>query len=309
MKIFKLTIESTMIFNLSVETYEDKTHRRAPYYTLDKGKPAYFAVCPGCNNPIKLVNLYDKKVINEDKTPQPLHARHRKGNVPNIAGYSQEKYDNCPLRKKNLFGNKIKEPNPEIRDKILELVLDYPDILHRHIKDITNINFSTRQFISMVVKFIETKGYYYQSINEFNLPYGFLYMQHSIRIINQYVKKDGDQTIPLTNTINKSTYFRINNNQIIKLDDIKFAEISCYFTKHRKIKYSNETVEFRITESKDNKTKVLLKETLQMNQSDYINELYKTKQEEKEYPTSSKINNRNKLKNDIQKVLEQRNLL
>lgn len=306
MKIFKLTTESTKVFNLTVENYEDKTHRRVPYYAIEKGEPVYYAVCPGCNNPIKMVNLYDEKIINEDKTPQSLHARHRKGNVPNIAVYSQEQYDNCPLRKKNLFGSKVKEPNQEIRNNIFKLVLDYPDILHRHVKDITNINFSVRQFILMIIKFIEEKGYHYQCINEFNLPYGFIYMQHSMRIINQYVKKENEQKFPLTKSINKSAYFKINNNQILKLDSVKYAEISCYFTKHRKTKYLNETVEFRITESKDKKTKILLEETLQISQTKYINDINNAKQEEKKHHKNDK---RDILKNEIQKILLQKNLL
>lgn len=119
-----------------------------------------------------------------------------------------------------------------------------------------------------------------------------------MRIINQYVKKEKEQTFLLTENI--------NNNQILKLDNIECSEISCYFTKHRKIMYSNETVEFRITESKDKKIKILLKEILQIGQSNYINDINKAKQEEKEHYENDK---RDILKNEIQKILKQKNSL
>lgn len=308
MKIFKLTTDSTTVIDLTVENYETATHRREPYYAMEKGEEVHFAVCPGCNNPIKLVNLYDGEIVDENNNSQPLHARHRKGNVNKIATYNKEKYLKCSLSGKNYFSRKTLEHNLEKRNEILNLVLSYPDILYQFVKDITSINFSRRKFVDMIIYFIETKKYYYKGLSPFNLPYGFLYMLNSIRIIKQYIKDNSHQTNELQKSIAESNYFTLCNNQIQKLKsmEFEFVAIDFYLTKHRTDENLNQTVEFRLTETKDKKTNVLFKNTIYINQRDYINAINDAKQREETAEEENK--KRSELKNMIRTKMEEKNL-
>ncbi|CAJ1315721.1 hypothetical protein [Paenibacillus nuruki] len=62
MKIFKISQESNIIHELTVTNFENLTHKREPYFIKEE-KMKYYAVCPSCNNPIQIINLYPQKKL------------------------------------------------------------------------------------------------------------------------------------------------------------------------------------------------------------------------------------------------------
>ncbi|KFN01173.1 hypothetical protein D0U04_07135 [Bacillus clarus] len=271
MDIFKLTTESNKVFPITVEIYEHYTDKREPYYYKDKKEMKYFAVCPGCNNPSKLVNLYIDKTLDKSLKKQNTHARHYKHNVKGLANYSQEAYDNCPLSNPDSFSTCDKRKDKEKNNELLKLIKLYPDIIYDFVREITGINFSYKKFNEMLDNFMKTEGYYYKYINKFNLPYGFFYMQKSIGLYMQYVFIDSHYAQEIIDSIRKSKYFVVNNENQIIPSTTDYVEIECYLTKHRIKNKSEETIELRIMESKENKKNLVYKKEMPVNKVDFIN--------------------------------------
>ena len=274
MKIFKLTTESQTVLDLNekhwkstVDCYEKETHKRSPYYCNKKEKTRHFAVCPGCNNPVQIINLYD------DGTQSP-HAKHQGHSILGIAMYSQEKYDTCELRQRTPFSDTEKNRGTEKSNEILRLIREYPDILYKHIRNIMGINFSRRIFEHMIDNFLHAEGHCYKYINKFNLPFAFLYMQKSTRIINQHILKNHDHSKEIVDNINNSKYFTVAKHKIEAKNPKGdgFVEIDFYLTKH-KVSSEVNRITLRITESKNRKIGVIFEKEIEINQSDYMNDI------------------------------------
>ncbi|PEM15265.1 hypothetical protein COI51_12735 [Bacillus toyonensis] len=281
MKVFKLTTESHALLDLNEQSwettiayYEKETHKRAPYYCDLKKKTRYFAVCPGCNNPVQLVNLYVNKKLPDNEKKQSPHAKHQPHSVIGIATYYQEKYDTCELRQRTPFSDTEKRTGTDVPNEILQLIQRYPDILYKHIRKIIGINFSRRVFERMIDNFLRANGHCYKRINKFNLPYAFLYMQKSTRIINQHITEGHAYQKEIIDCIQNSKYFTVSDNKITpinpKVDG--FVEIDFYLTKH-KITPIKNMITLCITESKGGEVDSLLEKEFPVNESDYINDI------------------------------------
>ena len=59
-------------YDLTRENYIAKTHKRFPFYQNPKRyQNPYFAICPACNNPIQIINLFGKQ-YEEEQTRNSL---------------------------------------------------------------------------------------------------------------------------------------------------------------------------------------------------------------------------------------------
>ena len=46
-------------YELTRNEYINRTHKKFPFYQdVKKYKTPYFAICPACNNPIQIINLF-----------------------------------------------------------------------------------------------------------------------------------------------------------------------------------------------------------------------------------------------------------
>ena len=101
MKIFKLKVGSSKIYELNKNIFELQTKQKKPYYTFNNSnEQIQYAVCPACDNPIQIIGLY-KKLKNTDK-PYGRHCIH---SVARLAEYNQQAYDFCPYSKKSFNVN------------------------------------------------------------------------------------------------------------------------------------------------------------------------------------------------------------
>lgn len=272
MNIFKLTTDSEKIFNLTLENYVNSTHKKEPYFHTGE-KTRYFAVCPGCNNPVQIYNLYVNKNLDENKNKQSLHARHYSNNVVGLAMYNQEKYNNCYLSDPHSFSSDAKHKNKEKCNELLTLIKKNPDTLYKFIRKIASINFPYPLFDAMIKNFMKSEGYYYKYINKFNLPYGFLNMQKSINLYNQYLYKYGDHLNEVRESIQNSDHYQIVNDQI-KKKTLEFVELDFYLTNHRIKNKSEETIELRIVESVEGRKNIIFKKVIPINKFDFMNQIF-----------------------------------
>ena len=76
---------------LTEENYLKVTGKVKPYCKLDDDSGNY-AVCSACDNPMQIIGLF-KSTSEAGRKP---YGRHNKGDVPELAGYNEDDYLDCP---------------------------------------------------------------------------------------------------------------------------------------------------------------------------------------------------------------------
>ncbi|AFU17041.1 hypothetical protein MC28_C093 (plasmid) [Bacillus thuringiensis MC28] len=292
MNIFKLKTDSNEIFKLTVYNYENQTHKKSPYYDMSGKEGRYYAVCPSCNNPIQIYKLY------KDTTEgQGLHARHFGKSIRGLAVYNEERYLACELSNPESFGGETKRKNKEKSNELLTLIKEYPDVLFNEIRKISGIGFSYKKFDTMLKHFMKSEGYYYNAINKFNLPYGFLYMQKSINLYRGFLHKYSPHVNEIKEAIQNSKYHTVIEEEIKKnIED--YAALDFYLTNHS-VKGTEETIELRIVESAEDYENIIFRKKIPVDKFSFMNKVSKLKDR------SSENKDQEKWRQKLQAIVEE----
>lgn len=90
------------IYKVSMKNFIDATGIRAPYYkrTEIKGKvhESGYALCPGCGNPVHVVNLFNNT---KKRKKKKAHTRHQRSSIKGLTSYNAAAYATCPYASKN----------------------------------------------------------------------------------------------------------------------------------------------------------------------------------------------------------------
>lgn len=277
MKIIKLKPEDNEHFKLTVAQYENKTHKAYPYFQQHGKDIKHYAICPACNNPVIIINLYVDKRLDENANKMPLHARHIREDIDGIAKYNQENYDDCPFSNPNSFSKSGKRENKDKKNEILSIIKEFPEALLKNIREFTKINWSEEKFDEMLSNFMSMEGYYYRYVNKFNLPYSFFNMQKSIQISYQYLAQYQSKSLEKA-IISKSKLFTIKNGRIVRREGINgYVTISAYFANHR-FSQESEFIDYIITEKLGNESEmVIFQEVLEIDHEKFLNSINKIK--------------------------------
>jgi len=276
MDIFK-TKDNNKIIPLNVQNYERSTNKEKPYFQKINNEMKYFAICPECENPITIVNLYVDKTIDSKKSQMVMHGRHMKKDVKGITDYDEDSYNECSLSNPESFSSTLKrKETSKTNNEIIQIIKDYPELLFSLIRNISGINISESLFKKMVTNFKASEGYMYKYVTKFNLPYSFINMSNNSSIKYQYIMQNKIGKEIATAINKKSRYFEIKNNQIkpIKLDaEYNDGEIGLYFSNH-KISLNDrksETIELIIKEKFKNKTNDIFMTKVLINKDLFLN--------------------------------------
>lgn len=233
MKYYKCTAESNDFNELSVSAFERDTNKKHPFYQAINHKTKHFAYCPGCSNPITIVNLYNDNSLDEDNNKQKLHGRHYPNSLSDFEKYNQEKYSTCPFAKPSSFSGKAKRGNGKESEELIDLITNHTETLYSFVRSILGISISHKLFGKMLDAFNKAEGVYFRHVNKFNLPYSFLYMSNNQNLYCQFIHKS-DKSFISKAILKNSEFFTVKNNQIIpKLKTGKFQNIEMYCTDHK----------------------------------------------------------------------------
>jgi hypothetical protein len=215
MDVFKLRPEDDGSIRLTDQNYRRATSNDEPWVTEKGGHPAHYAVCPNCDNPTVVVNLDANKTQGEDKRPQALHARHKKGDVAGVAKYNQDAYDNCFLANKHAFtGTPIKRKPGDLSHELLTILVEEADTVKSFMESVIGITIPEWLFKEILVKFVDQEGFLYRAIGKLNLPYAVLFMAKNQLVAPKrdacrIKKPQNGNSSPFVAAIEKSKYFEI----------------------------------------------------------------------------------------------------
>lgn len=156
------------LYGVSREEFVEATKEKPPYQNNGKnGKEAY-ALCPLCENPVKLLGVY--AILPK----QNSHARHYKNDVPGLAYYDEYKYLNCPYHRKNAdYVNEVRKPQDmtAVNIEILQLAHDYFDKCIYILKKVTGLSISNKLAEEIAMDYKAHPGYMTYDITRENVPY------------------------------------------------------------------------------------------------------------------------------------------
>ena len=240
MKVFKLRPEEDDCIALTDINYRRATSSDAPWVVSKNGKPAHYAVCPECSNPIIVIGLDADNRQDKNGKPLSLHARHCAGDVaPVVAHYHQDAYDNCPLANPKAFtGDPIKREPGAFSREILELLQNEADTVKSFMESSLGIILTDEVFQQIIEKFVAQEGYLYRSIGKLNLPYAVLFMAKNQTVAPKKkackLRSKGENS-PFKQAVLRSKYFEIDQSYHFikaKKDAPRGVRLNFFFDKH-----------------------------------------------------------------------------
>ncbi|MDO6534825.1 hypothetical protein [Alteromonas stellipolaris] len=179
MFVFKLKVGSTDFYKLEENLFTRITGKKFPYYVEYKDSVKHHAVCPACDNPLLIINLHvDREYEDEsgESKQAPLHARHIKYDVADLATYDEEAYIECPYANPSSSISPTKKKPGKASNEILQLIRIFPDAIALVLSKSLGIFIEEGLFDSMLKTFKKEEGYLFRFVNKYNLPYSFAYM-------------------------------------------------------------------------------------------------------------------------------------
>ena len=211
MKVFRLRQHDGESHPLSIDNYNTETRKIFPWFQDIGSGPKHFAVCPGCDNPVEVINLFIDTVKGEDRDSHPLYARHYRNNVTGIANYSQVDYDACPLSNPASLQGKQTPRLPGVKtDEILKIIIDHADYVRYMMDGILGLTMPDAMFKEILTSFQSQNGHLYRSVSHVNIPYAILYMAKNQKLTGFKPNCSVDKRSPLATIIGKSTHFQLS---------------------------------------------------------------------------------------------------
>ena len=248
MDVYKLRPGLQPVRKIEKGQFEADTGKSFPWYQNDeRGNPAQYAVCPACDNPIRIIALYKRR----ENSP-PTHGRHTRRSVPGLTGYSQDAYDSClyanpgiahdPTRRRN-------ENDPRGRE-ILHLLREQFDKVIYIISRITGISISHALARNMLVTFLGMRGHLYVGTNMCNLPWMFAYLSNAQGLFGRRIRPDS----PLRRVLEQHEKIRFIEDGRIQSVPGVFLDLT-FCCMHHTIRHTRtstiETVRFVVSEGRD----------------------------------------------------------
>ncbi|WP_156526624.1 hypothetical protein [Cupriavidus gilardii] len=230
MNVFKLLPgnNDTIILS-SDDVFHAKTGKRAPWYQRGAdGKTRHYAVCPECENPVQIVNLDVETRVHEDGRVLPLYAKHAGRDIPGIADYNKDRYEDCSLANPTSFNGREKRgATSKTTTEILQLLIDLPDVVLLFIEKFLEARVPDSVFESMLKSFRDQQGYLYRAVTTSNLPFALLYMCGSQDPFFCIAKDNS----PLALAVQKSCCFEYSHGRIKRRKGSK-GQLRFYVTEH-----------------------------------------------------------------------------
>lgn len=230
-------------FELTIDNFNDATHKAYPYFQeISNHKVNYYAICPECRNPIRIINLFGHEFEESHTKKRKTHARHTGKDIKGLAVHNQQKYMHCPLHKANSFACKKLRNDEVYNAKLYSLINKNRNRIIKDIREITGINFSKDYLAKIITTYLNSNNYSYIHTNKFNIPYSILFTSKSLDLYGRYLLLDNLTSNEIENNVNNSTNFKVittkdyKNNISKKIT--KTSEEYCHII----LKFSNHIV-------------------------------------------------------------------
>lgn len=189
---FKLRAAATEEYPVKLDTFEDLTQNRSPWFQLDmkSGKVRRFGVCPHCDNPVQLKALVPR---DQGIRGTRAHGAHVNRRVEGFAVFDGHKIGNCPaVRKGRPYDSDERQPVTLTSLKIRSQMIENFDRVMFVLKQDTGVNFSNRIAGRMLQFWLAGECWRYTGASLKNLPWMLALFAPSLPLKGQYLRPQSD---------------------------------------------------------------------------------------------------------------------
>jgi hypothetical protein len=185
MRNVKLRTGRSPITALDKDAFERETRREPPYYP-DANTMYPFAVCPQCDNPVKIIGFY------KDITPAP-YAEHHEGSVAGLAEFDGESKRFCIYhdRRKTTEKTERRRVKPSFANDVKDLLRTQYDRVIYILEKALGFHITAKLADEMMRSFAESTAWEYSWTTLNNLPWVFAYMQPSKTLMGRLIDESG----------------------------------------------------------------------------------------------------------------------
>lgn len=188
---YKLTKGSYQYKTVTTENYILDTNLKYPFKQEIDGKQGYFALCPDCENPIRLVNLFPSQADKSTRNITP-HGRHSNKSIPGLASLNIEARNDCPR-----YHPKDEQPRPAkhtimnaVSRQVLKLLMEQFHQVISLYRQFTGVNISKNKAQKILEQYLLNKGYLYMESSITNIPWIFAYRSEVTNLYMQYINDE-----------------------------------------------------------------------------------------------------------------------
>lgn len=253
------------------EDFENQTGKDGNYqYSGKDGKKRGLGVCPSCDNPVRILGIFNKI----DQIP---HARHHNKSTA-FATFDESAYYHCPEARPD--GDYIRDMASKERElsayekKMYYAMRNYYDKVIYILRKDLNLYISNSLAERMLKEFVKNKGYMRPDASLYNLPWVLLDSTYSFSIIKRIVKKDTELNSFLRKRDDVTLVSYNEAYDLIESKPGKYTVLIGHFIHHKRNVVDGiltETIQFRLSDSKDVPIHWIYKETYEINQYRFPN--------------------------------------
>lgn len=178
---FKLRAEDRISFEITEDEVEARIARNRPWFVdgSERNKDQYYAVCPWCDNPIRLKALYRD---NAGKRPYGSHAGKSQ---PGVGRFDLSRQLACPYRLKRQPSKDDRREPCEADAALIAFVREEFDRIVFTLRRDLGVSFSDNMASRMLQSWHDNSGHLYRHVNYRNLPWMIPYMAKSLELYKQ----------------------------------------------------------------------------------------------------------------------------
>ena len=181
MKVFKVDVNSNVFFELTKENYDLQTEGKRGFSSVSDGKKELFAICPECNNPVKIVALYSTK--------RKPYAKHYPQTIEGLAKIDLDSMVQCKYftGRRDVKEGKDRVPKGKL-DKILCVsIRDYFDVAISFFEQTVGVKISFQFAQQLLDEWIKNAEWEYFCCTSSTLLFTCLYGIHEYTLYGRKI--------------------------------------------------------------------------------------------------------------------------
>lgn len=259
MNRIKFSTTETKDYPIEQVLYEQKTGKNPAFFSIDSnGHKTYFAICPGCNNPVQLIGLYKKS--NHTEVP---YAKHICRNT-DLARFHLDVYEYCPFRakRKPYIKTARRKGHSELSQQIVtKLVRNFGKVLSL-VRKWTGIAISENLAEDMLRDYFAFEGHAYVGSSIVNVPLMFAYFAVQKKLYGRFLMNNEAGQVLKQSLVKSGIDVTENRIKTTQYRKIGFAFIHHNTTLDQETRQLTETLKFIVVEQKGEKLEYLFEKII-----------------------------------------------
>ncbi|TCA89202.1 hypothetical protein [Rhizobium leguminosarum] len=171
-------------FEVTADSAEEVLGREFPWYQRVADKWTYFAVCPRCDNPVKLVALYS--------AIQTAHGRHENKPVRGFDHFDLEDMTWCATKLPRTPDKQQRRGLTPLSKAIIRVMVEDFDRAVLVLSDALGFRISKDLATDFLAAWFDAEGYCYVGANLTNIPWMLAYFSPTRSLVGRYIHGNAD---------------------------------------------------------------------------------------------------------------------